>query len=51
MYLRFWNLLPGPLAVRVTIAVITAVAVLLLLMGLVFPTIESLLPASEVAFS
>jgi len=48
MYGWIWRNLPGPLAVRLGIAVALAVGVLALLMFVVFPWAEPLLPFNNV---
>jgi hypothetical protein len=48
MYPWLWRHLPGPLAVRLLLALLLLVAVLALLMLVVFPAVEPLLPYSDV---
>ena len=48
MYGWFWRALPGPLPVRVVLALLAAVAVVLLLFLVVFPRVESWMPFSDV---
>jgi hypothetical protein len=48
MYGWIWNHLPGPVAVRVGLAVALAVAFVALLMFVVFPWAEPLLPFNNV---
>ena len=50
MYAKLWTLLPGPPAVRVALSVVLAAAVVLLLMTVVFPAVETLLVPGSVAF-
>ncbi|GAA4943513.1 hypothetical protein EV188_104327 [Actinomycetospora succinea] len=50
MYEKLWTLLPGPPALRVALAVLAAAAVVLLLMTVVFPAVETLLVPGDVAF-
>lgn len=49
MYGWIWAHLPGPLAVRVLIAGVAVLAVVALLMMVVFPAVEPLLPFSDVS--
>ena len=49
MYRALWNLLPGPVAVKVVLAVLIAVGVFFLLMEVVFPYVSTLMPYNEVA--
>lgn len=44
MYGWFWRRLPGPVPVRVLSALLAVGAVVLLLMVVVFPAVEPLLP-------
>ncbi|MCW2667658.1 MAG: hypothetical protein JWN57_2620 [Frankiales bacterium] len=48
MYGGIWRALPGPLALRVLIALLLLLAVLALLFLVVFPRVEELLPYSDV---
>lgn len=48
MYVWFWRQLPGPLAVRVLLALLAFAAVVLLLFFVVFPRVEPLLPWNDV---
>ena len=48
MYPWLWRHLPGPLALRVLLAVLLVLAVVGLLVLVVFPLIEPLLPYSDV---
>ena len=48
MYAWLWRLLPGPLPVRLLLALLCLAAVLLLLFVEVFPRVEALLPFSGV---
>jgi len=48
VYGWFWRHLPGPLPVRVLLAVLVLAAVVLLLFTVVFPQVEALLPYSDV---
>ncbi|MHC1559724.1 hypothetical protein ACR9E3_12250 [Actinomycetospora sp. C-140] len=50
MYEKLWTLLPGPLAVRVVLAVVAVAVVVLVLMTVVFPAVETLLVPGDVAF-
>lgn len=47
MYAWIWRHLPGPLAVRVATAVTLVVAVIALLMFVVFPWVEPMLPIDQ----
>lgn len=49
MYAWMFSLLPGPTPVRVVLGILLAVAVFLLLMEVVFPAVESLMPYTGVA--
>ncbi|WP_028851661.1 hypothetical protein [Thermocrispum municipale] len=49
MYGWIWRHLPGPLAVRVLLAVLLIAAVVALLMLVVFPWLEPMLPFNDVA--
>ncbi|GAB2762999.1 hypothetical protein [Amycolatopsis magusensis] len=49
MYGWIWRRLPGPFAVRATTAVVLVLAVVALLMFVVFPWLEPLLPFNDVA--
>lgn len=49
MYAWLWHRLPGPLAVRVLIALLLILGVVALLMLVVFPWLEPMLPFGEVA--
>lgn len=49
MYAWIWRHLPGPTAVRVLIAVLLIAAVVALLMLVVFPWLEPMLPFNDVA--
>ncbi|MGC7093199.1 hypothetical protein ACPZ19_00900 [Amycolatopsis lurida] len=49
MYGWLWRRLPGPLAVRAITAVVLVLAVIALLMFVVFPWLEPLLPFNDVA--
>lgn len=49
MYTWLFRRLPGPTPVRVLSAILLAVAAFLLLMEVVFPAVESLLPYTDVA--
>lgn len=51
MYRLLWERLPGPLAVRVCVAGLLVVAVVALLMLVVFPGLEQLLPFTDVDVS
>lgn len=48
MYGWVWRQLPGPLPVRVLLALLAAVVVVLLLFFEVFPRVEPLLPFQDV---
>lgn len=48
MYGWIWRNLPGPVAVRVALAVILALGVAALLLFVVFPWLEPLLPFNNV---
>ena len=51
MYAWLFRRLPGPTPVRVLLAILLAVAVFLLLMEVVFPAVEQLLPHTDVSVS
>jgi hypothetical protein len=48
MYVWIWRHLPGPLAVRVTLATLLVLGFIALLMFIVFPWAEPLLPFNHV---
>jgi hypothetical protein len=48
MYGWIWRHLPGPFAVRVTTATVLVLGVVALLMFVVFPWVEPMLPFNEV---
>jgi hypothetical protein len=48
MYGWIWRHLPGPIAVRVTLAVVLVVGVIALLFFVVFPVVDPLLPFNDV---
>ncbi len=48
MYAWIWRRLPGPVAIRATMAVVLALGVVALLMFVVFPWLEPLLPFNHV---
>ncbi|HEX2129956.1 MAG TPA: hypothetical protein VHH15_00235 [Actinophytocola sp.] len=48
MYSWIWRHLPGPIAVRVALAVVLAAGVIALLLFVVFPWLEPLLPFNNV---
>jgi hypothetical protein len=48
MYAWIWRHLPGPFALRLTAAVLLAVGFVALLMFVVFPWVEPLLPFNNV---
>ena len=48
MYGWLWRALPGPLAVRLLLALLLLVGVLALLFLVVFPRVEELLPYNDV---
>ena len=48
MYAWIWRRLPGPIGMRVTFAVALALAVVALLMFVIFPWLEPLLPFNQV---
>lgn len=49
MYSWIWQRLPGPLGVRVVIAVALALGAVALLMLVIFPAVEPMLPFNDVA--
>lgn len=49
MYAWIWGKLPGPLAVRLVTATVLVLAVVALLMFVVFPWVEPMLPFNDVA--
>ncbi|MCT1515155.1 hypothetical protein [Dietzia cercidiphylli] len=49
MYAWLYRRLPGPTAVRIVLVVVLIAAVFLLLMEVVFPAVEALMPYSHVA--
>lgn len=49
MYAWIWRHLPGPVAVRVITAVLLIAAVIALLMFVVFPWLEPMLPFNDVS--
>jgi hypothetical protein len=48
MYGWIWRHLPGPVAVRVTLAVVLVCGVVALLFFVVFPVLDPLLPFNDV---
>ena len=48
MYVWFWRHLPGPLPVRLLLALLAFAAVVAVLFLFVFPRVEPLLPFSDV---
>ena len=48
MYATLWRLLPGPLWLKVVWAVVLVGAVVVLLLGWVFPAVEPLLPFDQI---
>jgi len=48
MYAWIWRHLPGPTAIRATLAVVLALGVVALLMFVVFPWLEPFLPFNNV---
>jgi hypothetical protein len=48
MYGWIWRKLPGPLAMRLSIAVVLVLGIVALLMFIVFPWLEPLLPFNNV---
>jgi len=48
MYGWIWRKLPGPLAARLAIAVVLVLGIVALLMFIVFPWLEPLLPFNNV---
>ena len=48
MYAALWRALPGPLWVRVVIAVVLAVAVVFVLMTRVFPVVDGIVNPQDV---
>ncbi|WP_432849047.1 hypothetical protein ACQPXB_00175 [Amycolatopsis sp. CA-161197] len=49
MYAWIWRRLPGPFAVKLTIAVVLVLGIIALLMFVVFPWLDPLLPFNEVS--
>lgn len=49
MYRALWNLLPGPVPIKVILALAIAVGVFFLLMEVVFPWVSTLMPYNDVA--
>ncbi|MEJ6012978.1 hypothetical protein WG936_03875 [Corynebacterium sp. H127] len=49
MYGYLWRHLPGPLPVKILIAVAIVVGIFFLLMEVVFPQVSDLMPYQEVA--
>jgi hypothetical protein len=49
MYAWIWRTLPGPVVVRLLLALLLATAVLALLMMVVFPAVDPLLPFNNVS--
>lgn len=49
MYRALWNLLPGPVPIKVLFALAIAVGVFFLLMEVVFPWVSTLMPYNDVA--
>lgn len=49
MYAWLYRRLPGPTPVRIVLVVVLVAAVFLLLMEVVFPAVEALMPYSDVA--
>lgn len=48
MYTWFWRTLPGPIPMKVLLALLAFLAVAALLLFVVFPVVEPLLPFSDV---
>lgn len=48
MYGLIWRMLPGPLWLRIILAIILVVAVLAVLAYWVFPWVDDMLPSQEV---
>jgi len=48
MYAWIWRHLPGPLAVRITLALVLVFGVIALLFFVIFPWAEPLLPFNQV---
>ena len=48
MYVWFWRRLPGPLPVRLLLALLAFLLVVAVLFVVVFPAVEPLLPFSDV---
>ncbi|WP_165944690.1 hypothetical protein [Saccharopolyspora terrae] len=48
MYAWIWRHLPGPLAVKTLVALVLIAAVVALLLFVVFPRVEPLLPFNDV---
>lgn len=49
MYAWIWRTLPGPAAVRLLLVLLLVVAILALLMTVVFPAVDPLLPFNDVS--
>ncbi|MGW4482640.1 hypothetical protein ACWEOE_02265 [Amycolatopsis sp. NPDC004368] len=49
MYAWIWRRLPGPFAAKLTIAVVLVLGIVALLMFVVFPWLDPLLPFNEVS--
>ena len=49
MYAWLWRTLPGPVAVRLLLVLVLLLAVFALLMIVVFPAVEPLLPFNDVS--
>ncbi|MEV6898073.1 hypothetical protein [Amycolatopsis sp. NPDC051372] len=49
MYAWIWRRLPGPFAAKLTIAVVLVLGIIALLMFVVFPWLDPLLPFNEVS--
>lgn len=49
MYAFIWNLLPGPVWLKVIIAAAILVGIFFLLMDVVFPAISPLMPYNDVS--
>lgn len=49
MYAWMWRAIPGPLAVRLLVVLAVLVGVLALLMLVVFPVLDPLLPFNDVS--
>ncbi|WP_020496812.1 hypothetical protein [Sciscionella marina] len=48
MYAWIWRHLPGPLAVRVSCALVLVLGIIALLLFVIFPAVDPLLPFNDV---